>query len=232
MDRLRVLVEGQTEEMFVRELLGPHLCRLGYSSVDAKIMGNARLRTQRGGVRGWQETKRDIVRHLRQDRGVIVTTMVDYYALPQGSSAHRAWPGRSDANSQPVERRAATVESAIAADVLTEMGNSWDSSRFVPFVVMHEFESLLFSDCAAFARGIGRPDVEPDFSSIRKVFKSPEEIDDSPRTHPSRRVAALVPDYEKPFHGNLAAVAIGLESIRRECHHFRGWLDRLEAAVE
>ncbi len=53
MARLFILVEGETEETFVNELLAPHLYRKGYEAVSAKLMGNARLRSQRGGVRGW-----------------------------------------------------------------------------------------------------------------------------------------------------------------------------------
>jgi hypothetical protein len=40
------------------------------------------------------------------------------------------------------------------------MGSRFDVRRFIPFVVMHVFEGLLFSDCAAFSRGIDRPDLE------------------------------------------------------------------------
>ena len=43
----------------------------GFESVSAKLMGNARLRAQRGGVRGWTEVKTEIVRHLRTDERAI-----------------------------------------------------------------------------------------------------------------------------------------------------------------
>jgi hypothetical protein len=71
------------------------------------------------------------------------------------------------------------------------MGSRFDARRFVPFVVMHEFEALLFSDCAAFGRGIYRPDLASGFQEIRDQFPTPEEIDDSPVTAPSKRVEAL-----------------------------------------
>jgi hypothetical protein len=45
-------------------------------------------------------------------------------------------------------------------------------------------------------------------------------IDDSPVTAPSKRVARLVRRYEKPLFGTLAALEIGLPTIRRECPHF------------
>ena len=53
-------------------------------------------------------------------------------------------------------------------------------------------------------------------------------IDDSPQTVPSKRIKQIVPGYDKPFMGNLAILQIGLETIRRECHHFDGWLSTLE----
>jgi len=62
--RLFILVEGETEETFVNEVLAPHLYTLGFQAVGARIMGNARLRAERGGVRGWPEVKKDIVRFL------------------------------------------------------------------------------------------------------------------------------------------------------------------------
>lgn len=51
MTRLLVHVEGQTEEQFVNKLLAPHLQDHGYSSVSARLIGNARQRGKRGGVR-------------------------------------------------------------------------------------------------------------------------------------------------------------------------------------
>ena len=108
------------------------------------------------------------------------------------------------------------------------MGASFNSNRFVPYVMMHEFEAMLFSDCDGFASGIGRSDLAPKFQEIRDAFGTPEEIDDSPDTAPSKRVQKLVPGYQKPLMGTLAAIEIGLEAIRAACPHFRGWLERLE----
>ena len=49
-----------------------------------------------------------------------------------------------------------------------------------------------------------------------------------PQTAPSKRIESLVPGYKKPVLGTLAVLEIGLEAIRSECPHFRGWLERLE----
>jgi Domain of unknown function (DUF4276) len=150
--------------------------------------------------------------------------MIDYYGLP------RTWPGRERSTSLgSVDEKGPCVQDAIKDDVVTEMGNRFNSDRFVPFVVMHEFEGLLFSDCAAFSRAIYRPDLESRLKEIRDGFATPEEINDSPATAPSRRVKELFPGYEKPLLGVLAVFGIGLLRIRAECPHFDGWLRQLES---
>lgn len=227
MTRLLIHVEGETEETFVNEILAPHLYSRGYIKVSARLLGNARQRDRRGGIRGWNAARDDILNHLKEDPGCLATTMVDYYALPQ--TGEKAWPGREAAGKLPFPQKAATVQDALLADICGEMGGGFDPKRFVPYVMMHEFEGLLFSDCSRFGQGIGRPELVPQFQAIRDAFGTPEEIDDSPVTAPSKRVKALVPGYEKPLLGVLAVLEIGLESIRAECPHFGTWLNHLEA---
>ena len=230
MTRLLIHVEGQTEETFVNAVLGPHLYKLGYSMVGARLLGNARQRSRRGGVKPWPAVRKEIINHLRQDPGCIATTMVDYYGLPQ--SGQRGWPGRAAASQLAFPRKASTIEDLLLADVCGQMGGSFNPDRFVPYVMMHEFEAMLFSDCAAFASGIGRPDLAPRFQAIRDEFASPEQIDDSPTAAPSKRIATLVPGYQKPTQGLFAIQEIGLDAIRAECPHFRAWLERLESLPE
>jgi len=226
MTRLLVHVEGETEETFANEVIRPHLLNFGYSGVGARLLGNARQRDRRGGIRGWQSVHGDIINHLRADGRCLATTMVDYYGLPQFGS--KAWPGREAAGLALYPAKASLVEDAMSADICSAMGPAFNPERFVPYVMMHEFEGLLFSDCGGFARGIGRPQLEDQFQGIRAQFGSPEEINDSPTTAPSKRVAEIVIGYEKPLLGVLAALEIGLEVIRAECPHFRRWLERLE----
>jgi len=230
MARLLISVEGQTEETFVREVLRPHLQNFGFSAVDARLMGNVRQRSGRGGVRKWASIKAELVRHLAQGRSAVLGMMVDYYGMPR--SGDGAWPDRAAAAALPAQERGAAVERAIAREIASAMGTSFDQSRFAPCVVVHEFEGLLFSDCGAFARSIGRLDLESRLQEIREQFGTPEEINDSPNTCPSSRVKALIPSYEKPLLGTLAALEIGLAAIARECQHFGRWVERLERIGE
>ena len=218
MTRLLAHVEGQTEETFVNEVLGPHLVACGYESVSARLIG-ARKRG-RGGIPAWESARDGILKHMRDDRTVIVTTMIDYYGMP--ASGNRAWPGRE------LAQGAVTVEGAMFNDVAGLLGDGLRPDRFIPFVTMHEFEALLFSDCERFARGIYRPELEEQFRQIRNAYPTPEHINDSPRTHPSARVAALVAGYDKVLFGLLAMLELGIDAVRAECPHFAGWLTRLQ----
>lgn len=226
MSRLFIHVEGETEETFVNEVLRDHLHTKGFTQVSARIVGNARLRHRRGGIRGWDSVRRDIVRHLRADVTAFSTTMVDYYALPKSGAG--AWPGRAEASMAEAKQKAITVEQALATDIAIEMGADFFPNRFIPFVMIHEFEGLLFSDCAAFGRAVGKPELQPELQKVRDAFESPEDINDSPTTAPSKRVRQLIPNYEKPLMGTLAIIEIGLEQVRAQCPHFNEWLQRLE----
>lgn len=229
MSRLLVHVEGETEETFVRELLAPHLQGRGFQRVSARLLGNARNRLNRGGIKSWPSAREDILTRLKEDGGSFATTMVDYYALP--STPPQGWPGRFAARSLPFPQRGPLVQAGMDAEINEHFVGTATPVRFVGFVLMHEFEALLFSDCAAFAEGIGMGHLEPAFSGIRAAFPTPEEINDSPATAPSKRVEALVAGYQKPLYGNLAALHIGMPRMRAECPHFDAWVRRLEALI-
>lgn len=224
MTRLLVSVEGETEELFVYQVLAPHLYARGYTSVVASLMGTAISRDNRGGVKAWGDVLKDIVNKLRGDRGLIVSTMVDYYGMP------RDWPGRAvvPPSGATPSQIADPIEQGMLDEVVREMGSGFDASRFVPYVMMHEFEAMLFSDCNGLAVGIGRPALAWRLQAVRDEFDTPEGIDDSPDSAPSKRIEGLIGRYQKSYLGTAAALAIGLEAIRGECPHFAGWVERLD----
>ncbi len=224
MPRLLIHVEGQTEETFVQNVLRDHLVQAGYGSVSARLVGNPRLRSRRGGIRSWQSTRNDIVRHLKQDAGAVATTLVDYYGMPAD------WPGRAIAPGKRMTlEKAECVEAALHEEICRELGQRFDPRRFVPMVMMHEFEALLFSDPDRFEQGIGKSGLSEQMYAIRREFETPEDINDSSVTAPSKRIIRLFPRYEKVLFGVIAAFEIGLGSMRQECPHFHEWLQKLEA---
>lgn len=226
MTRLLIHVEGQTEETFVNEVLAPHLYQFGYSKISARLLGNARLRSRRGGICAWHAVRNDVVNHLKEDPGSLSTIMVDYYALP-GSGVNK-WPMRAESTLQPFPEKSIIIQNAIHAEICREMGEGFLSQRFVPYIMMYEFEGLLFSNPSRFASGIGRDDLLNEFQLIRASFATPEHINDSPHTAPSKRIRHLITNYEKPLLGTLAILEIGLEAIRSECTLFNLWIHKLE----
>ena len=220
MTRLTILSEGQTERGFVAQVLAPHLYSYGYTAVLPILIPD---RTgSRGGTGRWQRDKRNVLDSLNNPSNDLVTTLVDYYGL------HPSWPGRLEARTAraPAEK-ASIVETAVAAAITTEIENL-DPERFMPFVMMHEFEALLFSDPAQLAARINRADLAPSFQAIRDQFPSPEDINDDYNTCPSRRILAQVPSYQKRVDGLRVAANLGLATFRRECPHFNDWLTLLE----
>jgi Domain of unknown function (DUF4276) len=226
MARLLVHVEGDTEEMFVNEVLAPHLLISGFTSVSARKLGNGRQRANRHGIKPWSVVKEVICDQLKRDGESYATLMIDYYALP--ATGNRSWPGRDQANNVEHVHKASHIQNQLHDDLKKDLPNS--VKRFIPFIVMHEFEGLLFSDCQAAARGFVRSDVASHMQSIRDAFDSPEHINDSPQTAPAKRLNALIQQYEnqKPLLANLAALEIGLATMRRECAGFNQWLTHLE----
>ena len=220
--RLLVHVEGQTEETFVNLVLGTHLARVGYSVVGARLIGRAGARRHRGGAVPWRTVRDGILNHLKSDREAISTTMVDYYACrPLG-------PGAPQRRRSP-RRRGRRSCKAVAEDVRQHMGGDFDGRRFIPYVSMHEFEALLFSDCQRFAESVGHPNLASEMKAILTQFSDPEAIDDSQATAPSKRIIQLLPSYQKVLMGATAAEHIGLAVIRQRCGNFAQWIAQLEA---
>jgi len=222
MPGLIVHVEGQTEEVFVNAILRPHLIDAGYSHVFPKIIGTGRT----GGIVRWQSASKDIVNHLKESDDRVSTLMVDYFGIPAD------WPGIEGARSlHGAQAKAECIQNAIGQAIASQLPDRYGRRRFVPFVLMHEFEAFLFSDCNAASTGFGQPEFAAAMQAIRDEFSSPEEINDSAQTAPSKRLLQLHPRYAKVLDGNRAILEIGLPAIRAACPIFESWMTRLESII-
>lgn len=225
MNEIVAIVEGHTELAFVRGLVASHLGKRGLA-IWACLPGRV---ARRGGVRAWQAIRGDILRTLRERRGRVCTTMFDYYAMPDD------WPGRDAASTMPLDAKGAAIEKALLADVAAHAGPDFRAELFIPYVQIHEFESLLFADptrtaeVLAAATGGQSDRLAADLKSILDAAGQAEAIDDGYETCPSRRIATLVPTYRKLLHGLIIAERTGVEALRAACPHFGQWLARLES---
>lgn len=218
MVRLHMVVEGQTEETFVRDILAPTLGeRSVFADVHCVTTGRKGPKTYRGGFLTYEHLRRDLILWMKQDQrpDSWFTTMVDLYGLPPDVPSYE----ESRSISDPV-RRVQFLEDALRSDL--------SHRRFVPYIQLHEFEALLFSDPGSFS--IVFPDEAEAIAGlvrIRETAFHPEHIDDGAETAPSRRICNLFPQYTKPVHGPIIARKIGLPRIRRECAHFDTWLEAI-----
>ena len=217
MVKVLILVEGQTEEAFVKNLLAVHLRKHGVAVIPI-IVATKRLLTgdkKRGGYVPYPRLRAEILRLLNDSSAACVTTMLDYYGLAP------EFPGRAEPVGNTTLEKVASVEQAYAADI--------DNQRFVPYLAMHEFEAMLFTVPTEIANSFGQPSLQTSLQTIRAAFKTPEDINDHEETAPSKRLGKLFPGYNKPFYGELIAERIGIERIRSECAHFAAWLGKLES---
>ena len=217
MTRVSVVVEGPTERSFVQEVLAPVLWSRGIY-LTPTILG---VPGHKGGRTNYVRVRKDVLRQLKEDRTACCSTMLDFYGLGKGFPGTPLPPNLSNVD------KVIHLERAMGADIIAEVPDLRPDARFLPYLQLHEYEGLLFSDPEAFANGISQSHLTAQFQAIRQSFPTPEDIDDSPVTAPSKRVFGLCPSYNKVLDGTRAASAVGIEAMRRECPHFRDWVESL-----
>ncbi len=217
--RALILVEGQTEERFVKDVLGPAFWEKGLF-FTATILATKRVKDGpnfKGGVTNFARFRNDTQRLFNSAGGALVTTMVDYYGLPSDFPGMDSRPPHGT----PIQR-VTHVENAITR-------HFGSPTNFLPFLALHEFEAWLFSSAIELPRALSEPRKQKEFEAIRASVATPEEINERPEFAPSKRIVKLFPAYRKALHGPMTAERIGLERIRSQCPHFNDWMTKLEA---
>lgn len=221
MMRLYVLVEGQTEEKFVKDVLRP---QLEFSSVWAIPIIVTTRREKRTGQKSrggghWKHWENDLRLLIGQHRGndVRFTTLFDLYGLPDD------FPGiQTHGSDGDTTRRAISLEQSMAAVV-----NDW---RLIPYLQRHEFEALVLA-CLDHLSSLLDPSERSGADDLRRELgaASPEDVNDGKATAPSKRLTSHIAGYDKTTHGPLAIESAGLAEVRKKCPRFGAWLGQLEA---
>jgi hypothetical protein len=224
MRQLYVFCEGKTEQGFCNQVLRPHLFPQYDGRIATSWIAHSKHhgRVSHGGVPASYITmRRDIVNTLnsRHEPNEFFTTMIDLYALP------RDFPGkdnhiRDPSNPTPYIE---ALEKAFGDDIADR--------RFIPYLQLHEYETLLFADPDAFQIGFENCDREVEqLKAIAASVSNIEHINDGYLTAPSKRINEVIPGYKgrKASAGPDIAEYSGLDIIRAKCPHFDSWLSRLE----
>ena len=204
MVRIAIVVEGQTEFEFVSRVLAPGLWE-GEVYLFPSLIG------RRGGNVSVDSLAADMVGRISSFD--YVTSLVDFYGFR----------GKGDLTCDALEEH---INAAVAGRVHRPQVQP----RVFAYVQQYEFEGLPFSNVNVFESELIAPDecVEQ-LRTIRENVSSPEDINDSSDTAPSKRISSLIPNYNKRIDGPLLAGEIGLETIRRECPRFNAWVTRMES---
>jgi hypothetical protein len=216
-----IICEGPTEQTFIRDVLAPERAHKNIFLYPILIGKPG----HQGGNIKFDRAKRDIGLFLKQRPDTYVSTMFDYFRLDPN------WPGNEKIEGKlTATKKAEKIETATLAAIEKLFPKLNVSQRFIPYIEMHEFEALLFSDASILADKISVPQDKIDI--ILKECKEPEEIDDGSDTSPSKRITKLNSSYRKVAMGKSISEAIGIQKIRGECPHFDGWLTKLEQLVK
>ncbi len=141
------------------------------------------------------------IRLLTRDSSAsVITMMFDLQGL------HNSFKGNCGNDVRCIERR---------------LKERVEDTRFLPYLQLHEFEALLYSDV----------DVMNDYLGSIQRFRipgvSPEEINmDNP---PSKRIRDAYPQFSKLIDGVAIAESIGVERMRVSCPHFKVWIESIES---
>ena len=221
MIRLAILVEGQTEEKFVKQLLFVHFLKKNIS-VTPIILTTRREPTEsnhKGGMVSFSKVKKELLQLLRSFD--FVTTMFDYYGLKNDFPEYE-----ESKNILNVYEKAEMVESALAKEI--------NPTKFIPYFQMYEFEALLFSSIKGFKSNYNSSSGNAQIQKIIANFPNPEKINDNKETAPSKRIERAYGEnqFMKTSDGIIIAKKIGLETIRNKCKHFNEWITKIENLVE
>jgi hypothetical protein len=217
MGKVLILVEGQTEETFIRDVLSPYLHEKGiYPS--AKLITTKHVKSGpnfKGGCNSYDKVRNDLNLLLQDTSATIVTTMIDYYALPDN------FPGFATCPNGSCFERVKYLEDQFKIDI--------SDKRFYPYFQIHEFEALIFSFPEKIITAFPGEKQQLDrLQETIRSFSSPEEINNNPQTAPSKRLKKYFPAYEKVAHWFLITSRIELDMIRGKCKHFDEWVRFIE----
>jgi len=225
MIRVHIICEGQTEEMFINEVLSD-LFRPLDIYLSPSLIGKP---GHKGGNFKFERVLRDVKIRLLNDTNSYCTTFFDFYGLPED------FPGKKEAITlSNIKDKQAMINTRLVERLSKHIDES-AMRRFIPYIQLYEFEGLLFSDPKSIASEIGKPKLINDFVKIRDEFETPEHVNNSRETAPSKRIKKLFTQYDKVIHGSLIALEIGINTICAECHLFDAWVSKLksvEALIE
>ena len=215
---IAVLVEGQTEEQFVKKVLFNYL---GTKEIFIEpVILKTKVTPQKsykGGRISLEKAVKEIKKMLTPKYD-IVTTFLDFYGL------EKSFIPDNISSNMPVYEKVQAVEDNFYKKI--------NNNKFLPYIQIHEFETFLFINPKITAENLlncNKEEIETEINdTLEKYNCNPELINDSVLTSPSKRIMSMYPRYQKQLSGAFICSALGIENIRKSCRHFSEWINKLE----
>lgn len=220
---LYIIVEGETEEEFVKRLLMPYLYSRGLACHIQAI-----LVFVSGGGHGHSNTEHFLntiepVLYLRGEP--VITSLLDFFRFPRKQASFAACAALAIAVAQ-----ADCLQDAL----FTAVQGIRPYRHFLPYVQLHEFEALLFADAAGHA--LHHPRIAADVAAVIAAHPAPEDINSRPEWAPSKRLESIYQSHHQTYRKGADAVdvaeLIGMERLLERCPRFSAWVECLIAAVQ
>lgn len=178
------------------------------------------IKKSMGGIVSWRALKSQILGHLEEH--AYVTTFIDFYGI-KDSFRYPNWIESKQLTNK--YERLGMIEAGMAEDV--------NDYKFLPYIQLHEFESLLFNNKDSFINILPEGDLQDEdaLDEVLKTFPNPELINDKVETSPSHRLEKIIPSYDKILYGGYLAEDIGIDRMRTKCPHFNEWLIKIECLI-
>lgn len=214
MRSVAIMVEGRTEERFVEEILQ------GFVGDDVwlrPIVGHTKRvsgqKAKRGGA-AWKHYRSHLRSLCSQPQWSAVTTLIDLYGFP--------------ADIQLAEPLATSGGHAAAAQLSEVMTREVDDARFIPFVMVHEFEALVIAAGAHLPSVFGQARAANEFQKLLSEHDGNAELIDShPHSSPAARVEGTIAEYSKVRDGIDIIEQAGLRSCLHACPQLAEWIEWL-----
>ncbi len=219
MVRLIFIVEGQTEQEFIKKVIYPYFLEYhNFSNIDVFCIETSQ--GHKGGLTKYSHLQKDIKKSLKGD--VLVTTFLDFFKIPPSIPDYNIMRQKTN-----IDAKIDTLEQGMAADI--------NNYKFIPYIQKHEFEALLFSDNCGFEELYDEPAIYAATAAIIAQYPNPEEINNNPATAPSKRLEKILKDngerYDKVTEGSLIAEDIGMDKILAKCPRFKAWIELLAQRI-
>lgn len=214
MRNIVLVVEGQTEEKFVNDVLNPHFEGRAYFKPIIPITSRTKTGTRRGGApwSGYAALVAGLLMNPGYDR---VGVLMDLYGAPTDT------PGRIPGGEGPAY--ALTVTRAV-----TESFPEPQRSRVRPHVLLHEFETLVLAAIASGATAAApAASLRKLQAEIVKAGNHVESINGGENTSPSHRIRNVWEDYTKTVDGISLINEAGLPAVLERCPTFAAWLHEI-----